>query len=133
MTKLVEESQGTATFELGISLQMWLDLYTEPIKNDPSTYEDENKRYTFDHATLAELTARARNKADQLQHDAFTCRGYEVSGLTYREVTIVTGSSASSVQFHSDNAYTASEDLQFLFDSMHELWNFIFEVECVIL
>ncbi len=131
-TKLVSNQvneNGTATFELGINVQMWAGIYTEPVEGKPDTHEDEHKRYVFNRNKYEEVKVQLLKQAEKIQHDVFKCMGYEAAHLTYREVSWETGNVPSDLV--TDNRYTASEDLVFLYVSLAEIWNCIFELECV--
>lgn len=131
-TNLVEnklEENGTATFELGINVQMYAGLYVEPIQGVESTYEDEHKKFTMNADEYGRIKSTLDHKSKELQRDVFTCIGYEASGLTYKEVTL-SMRREDPADVH-DRKYTASEDLAFLYSALAEISDCIFELECV--
>lgn len=131
-TTLVEDKVkelGTATFAMGINVQMWAGVYVEPIMGQPDTYEDENKHFTFDEGDYEDIRTTLVEKATELQRDVFTCMGYEAADMTHIQVAL-------SMHRHGtegihDSKYTASEDLMFLYTSLSEIYNCLFELECV--
>jgi hypothetical protein len=120
---------GYYVTELGISMQMWLNLYVTPDLGDPSTWEDERKKYSKTKKAWQEVADYAKSKAEALSVDIDKYQQYEAEGLTYSEVTLrTTGQARSEV---SDNPYDASEDLMFLYGAIRDLYEFIFEVRCL--
>jgi hypothetical protein len=129
-TKLVKKhKRGTATFELGINTQMWCELYAAPIQGKPDTYEDEHKQFVFDRIRYQEVRAKLLKKSQELHGDIYRNMGYEAAGLTYSQVTWAMGQ--IPLDTVTDNKYTATEDLQFLYQALAEIWECLFELESV--
>jgi hypothetical protein len=116
--------------ELDISTQMWLELYTEPVPGDPSTWEDEHKLFSKTKAEWEVISAKAELRVHLLRRDVERCIQNEDNGLTYREVTsLLTGEEAHPLI--TDNKYDAAEDLMFLYSQLSLLYAFILEVRCL--
>lgn len=131
-TNLVKQNEdGTATFQIGVNVQMWIGVYTEPVPGKPETYEDEKKAHTWNAEEFENLVNKAREKAAELQKDIFTSMGYEASGLSHQEVVTLLGAAPVEIEGLADKGYSAAEDLTFLYSELAELWDFIFEMECV--
>jgi len=131
-TTLVEnkyKEDGTATFVLDINTQMWTDLYVTPEHDKPETYEDENKKFTLNRDQYEEIRVKLLKKTQELQTDIYKCMGYEAAGLTYSQVDWANGRIPPDGV--PDHRYTASEDLMFLYSSLSEIWNCVFELDCV--
>jgi hypothetical protein len=130
-TKLVEKhNHRTATFELDVCTQMWAGLYTEPIQGKPETYEDEHKQFVFDRRRYEEVRVKLLKKSQEIQADIYKYMGYEAANLTYSQVTWAMGQIPPDSDL-PDKRYTATEDLQFLYHSLAEIWNCLYELECV--
>jgi hypothetical protein len=110
------------TTHMGISMQMFLDLYVEPVIGDPSTYEDENRLMIFKVDELTACLARAQEKAEEMLLDALWLKGCERRGMTMGEVVVNKGPYRSDVP---DRPYEADEDLIFHFQTLAELHEFI--------
>lgn len=127
MLKFAHINDGYIVAELDISMQMWLDLYVTPDLGDPSTWEDENKKYSRKKEGWMELTEVAEHRAQVLLQDVEKSRQYEDDGLTYREVTLRTTGRETSMDI-TNNKYDASEDLMYLYSQISRLYEFIFDV-----
>jgi len=113
---------------LSICMQMDLGVYVEPTLDQPETYEDEQRLYVLDKVELREWLVKAEEQAEKYRRSVEECIVFARRGVSYATMhLIVTGEPANSV--YSDNVYEADEDLMFLYERLHALHRFIFEVK----
>jgi len=112
---------------LSICMQHDLGKYIEPIEGQPETYETEQRHFIVSQSQLQELVAKAEKQAEKYRRSVEECIVFARREVSYATMHLIVTGEPSSM--YSNNVYEADEDLMFLYERLHALHRFIFEVK----
>jgi hypothetical protein len=100
------------------SIQMWLDVYALP--------EEEPKRFVMTLGELMKALRAARKSVAELERTLDETRKYVALGLTRDEVDKAMMGDKYVPHSCSTTPYDADEDLKFHYNSLSDLYDFIY-------